>query len=155
MIDFDDILKMFVDDKKENKAGRGKKQCDECKNYVPVRLRVCDCGHEFVAKEIKSEQESEITEEIREYARVIGSPGGRIVYVGSQKPSVDLKEVDYDSVRDYCNLIIHEGIQNKIIYTIGAIKNFIQHQFEYNSKEYNIISRHVDQWYKEKQSVIV
>lgn len=28
-------------------AGRGRKQCPACHNYVGVRTRQCDCGHEF------------------------------------------------------------------------------------------------------------
>ena len=30
-----------------NEAGRGRKQCSACKNYVGVRTGKCECGHEF------------------------------------------------------------------------------------------------------------
>ena len=31
-------------------VSRGKKKCPKCSKIVGVRLKTCDCGHEFVAK---------------------------------------------------------------------------------------------------------
>jgi hypothetical protein len=33
-----------------NTAGKGKKQCLQCENYVGVRKKICDCGFDFETK---------------------------------------------------------------------------------------------------------
>lgn len=48
-MDLFDILKIKEPDPK-NKPGPGKKQCQNCKNYIGVRTKVCKCGFSFEKK---------------------------------------------------------------------------------------------------------
>lgn len=140
---------------KEN-PGRGKKQCPDCEVYVGVRTYHCECGHQFVDKKTKKqkrEEEDAATPEEILYAACIGSPGGRFVYAGRGRPSVRLTSLDQQVVFDYCNLVVHEGIQERLIYTPQAIKCYIQHQFGYNSEEYRTACNLVDLWHAEKMGV--
>lgn len=147
----DQLFEEFVNRKPENKgASRGRKQCPNCSSYVGVRLQLCDCGHEFVKGENKQEVESEITEEDMLYAQSIGAPGGRIVYAGSGTPSARLSDISNETVNDYCNFVVHEGIQKGLIYTVRAIKKYLQHQFGYDSDEYRKACDCVDRWYNRK-----
>lgn len=147
----DELFEEFLKNEPKNKnAGPGKKQCPNCKSYVGVRLYVCECGHEFVKGKNKQEPQSEVTEEDRLYAMSIGSPGGRLVYSGSGSPITKLSTINFQSVSDYCNLLVSEGIQQGLIYTTSAIKKFIQHQFGYNSEEYRSACAFVDMWYDDK-----
>jgi len=144
---------------RSDNPGRGKKQCPNCENYVGVRTYQCACGYEFVAKVKKLTQkeqdviDNQATDEDKLYAIRIGSPGGRLVYAASNRPSVKLTDVTKGTVFDYCELIIYEGIQYGAIYTPAAIKGYIQHQLGYNSEEYGIACSHVDEWYNEKLKV--
>lgn len=147
----DQLFEEFIKSKPKDKgAGPGKKQCPKCKTHVGVRLQVCECGHEFVKGGKKRDPENEVTEEDRLYAMSIGSPGGRLVYAGGGSTSARLSDIDFQSVSDYCNLVVNEGISQRLIYTTSAIKKFIQHQFGYNSEEYKQAVAFVDMWYDDK-----
>jgi hypothetical protein len=138
---------------KKQSGQRGKKRCPDCDSLIGVRSFKCECGYQFTEKKTKQEIRNEAdapTEEERLYAMAIGSPGGRLIYAASGRPSVGLTEISYDAVSDYCNLLVHEGIQRGGIMTVGAIKHYIQHQFGYNSEEYQQSCEFVDQWYSEK-----
>lgn len=141
---------------KKQAGQRGKKRCPDCDTLIGVRSFKCECGYQFVDKKTKDEIRNEAdapTEEERLYAMCIGAPGGRLVYAGSGSPSCRLTEVTYEAVSDYCNLVVHEGIQRDCIMTISAIKHYIQHQFGYNSEEYKQACEFVNQWYDEKMGV--
>jgi hypothetical protein len=138
--------------KKDNNPGRGKKQCPDCEMYVGIRTYQCDCGHKFVEKKTKEElrsEENQPTDEERLYAQCVGAPSGRLVYRGSGSPPVKLTKITPEFVSDYCNLIVHDGIMNGKIYTVSAIKGYLQHQYGYNSGEYMSASVLVDKWYDE------
>lgn len=142
-----------------NKTGdnRGTKECPDCNQRVGVRSFTCKhCGYKFTNKQTKTEQRQEEdapTEEEMLYARSIGAPGGRLVYAGAGSPPARLSDINSQSVSDYCNLVVHAGIQNGVIYTTDAIKKYIQHQFGYESKFYKRACELVDQWYDEKMGV--
>lgn len=147
----DQLFEEFVNCKSENKgAGRGRRRCPNCNTYVGVRLQVCECGHEFVKGSKKRDPENEVTEEDRLYAMSIGSPGGRLVYSPAGHCIASLSEINFGTVSDYCNLVVHDGITKGLIYTTRAIKKFIQHQFGYNSEEYRQAVAFVDMWYDDK-----
>jgi hypothetical protein len=132
---------------------RGKKRCPECDNSVGVRTYQCDCGYQFVNKKTQKQQQQEHDEETmaeeRLYARSIGASGGRVIYAGAGRPSSPLREITLDAIRDYCNLIIHEGITEGKIYTTSAIKHYLLHQFECGSQDYIQATKLVDKWYDE------
>jgi len=137
------------------KAGKGRKHCPKCDTYMGVRTIVCECGYEFeqgVTKKtgVANNEEPAATEEERLYAMHIGAPGGRLIYVGSGSPSVSLTEINFNAVSDYCNFVVHEGITQGKIYTVQAIKHYLQHQFGYNSQEYRQLAFFVDRWYDYK-----
>jgi len=141
---------IFEEVMSQQKGQRGKKRCPDCSALVGVRSFKCECGYQFVNKKTKAEQRQQAdvaTDEERLYAMSIRAPGGRIVYAASGSPSVKLTEITYDAVSDYCDLVIHEGIQKGGIYTVSAIKKYLQHQFGHNSEEYRQACVLVDQWY--------
>jgi hypothetical protein len=140
----------------QQKGHRGKKQCPDCSAFVGVRTYRCECGYQFVEKKTKAEKRQEedaATEEERLYAMCIGANGGRLVYAASGSPSARLADITYEAVVDYCEMIVYEGKQDCQIILPQAIKNYIQHQFGYNSEEYISACELVDQWYDEKLGI--
>ena len=140
---------------KPTKISRGKKQCIKCGTEVGIRVKICECGHKFV-KLTKKEKDAELdaaTDEEKMYALCIGAPGGLIVYAARGGPPYDLHKISLDAVIDYCNLVVHQGIQDGRIYTVQAIKGYLKHQFGYNSEEYRQACEFVNLWYDEKMGV--
>lgn len=149
----DDIFNEVIN---KQKGQRGKKRCPDCDTLVGVRSFACECGYRFVDKKTKVEKRQEedcATEEDRLYALCIGANGGRIVYAGSGSPSARLTTITYNAVVDYCEMVVYEGLRDGGIMTPKAIKNYLQHQFGYNSEEYRQAAALVDQWYDEKIGV--
>ncbi len=147
---------IFEEVMSQQKGQRGKKRCPDCSAFVGVRTYKCECGYQFVDKKTKAEQRQQAdcaTEEERLYAMCIGANGGRLVYAASGRPAARLAYVTYDAVVDYCEMVVYEGKQNRQIMTPKAIKNYLQHQFGYNSEEYRQACVLVDQWYSEKIGV--
>ena len=153
----DQIFEQFVQTEDKGSAGRGKKRCNECGAYVGVRTHKCECGYEFIkgksTKQTQRELENAPTEEERLYAMCIGAPGGRLVYAASGSLPFKLEKINKQTVSDYCNLVVNEGIRQGCIYTIDAIKKYIQHQYGYNSPYYKCASELVDKWYNEKMGI--
>ena len=162
----EDIFNEFMNSPKKKRVvklssqyelpGVGRKLCDGCKKYVGVRTKVCECGHEFTKPKTKQDirrAEDAPTDEELLYARAIGAPGGRVVYAGIGTPSIRLSTITSESVKEYCDLVVHCGIQDGLIYTTDAIKKYIQHQYGYESKFYKRACEIVDQWYNEKMGI--
>lgn len=150
----DTIFNDFL--KPKQSAGRGRKQCPECELYVGVRTYKCECGYQFVDKVPKKEQEQkedEATDEERLYAMCIGSHGGRFIYTSRGSAPVQLTDITLETICNYCEEVVFKGLDEGNIYTIQAIKNYLQHQLEYNSKEYKQACGYVDQWYNEKLGI--
>jgi hypothetical protein len=154
-MNIDQVFEQFLSDEKG--AGRGRKQCVQCKKYVGVRTHICECGHEFTKSITKKEQDTiddSATDEERLYAMSIGANGGVFVYNATGSPSCKLSnDLTFQEVNDYCNLIVFEGLKERKIMTVSAIKKYIQHQFGYNTEEYKQSVAFVDQWYDEKIGV--
>ena len=149
-----EIYERFL--KKTDSPGRGKKQCPDCEMYVGIRTLTCTCGYVFGKSKNKDKKAEEIdvpSDEDKLYAACIGANGGRFVYRASGSPSITLQDLSIESVFDYCNLVTNEGITQNKIYTVSAIKGFLQHQFGYNSGEYMSASVMVDKWYNEMLGV--
>jgi hypothetical protein len=132
---------------------RGTKECPECNNRIGNRAYKCKCGYRFVDKKTQKEIREELdaaTDEEKLYAACIGAGSGRIVYAAGGGDYPKLKSLDRNTVFDFCEEVVFEGLQHKMIFSVRAIKNLIQHQYEYNSEEYESASQYVDQWYNEK-----
>lgn len=152
----DDIFNNVMS--KDDNPGRGKQQCPNCQQYTGVRSYKCDCGHRFVSKKTKQEKQREEnapSDEEKLYAMSIGSHGGRLVYAGSGNPTVRLTSITKDNVFDYCDQLIFEGFKENKIYTVQAIKLYLQHQFGSNSDKYSEACQYVNQWYNEKLGIDV
>jgi len=89
------------------------------------------------------------------YAMSIGSRGGRFVYAPCGPAPIHLSNINKKSVFNYCNQVVFKGLDEGNIYTPQAIKNYLQHQFGYNSEEYDKAVKFVDQWYQEQIGVDV
>ena len=151
----DDFFNKFLN--KEETAGRGKKQCPECKVYVGVRTHQCECGHVFSGRQpTKKERDAEndkATDEERLYAMCVHAPGGRFVYAARGQSSIRVvpgDEITLDLIYDYCNQAVFDGIQDGAIYTTSAIKLWLGHDLGHDSQEYKQACEYVDQWYNER-----
>ena len=145
----DDIFEQMI----SKKSKRGQKQCPECRASVGVRTIKCKCGHEFAKRthkltqrELDAEQDK-ATDEERLYAMCVRTPGGRFVYAASGRSSVKLDEINLDTVSDYCNQAVFDGIQKGGIYTPSAIRGLLMHDLGYNSEEYRQACKYVNEWY--------
>ena len=139
-------------------AGRGRKPCPKCGNYVGVRSSLCECGHEFVkgqttvatADKNKAFEEP-LSDEDKRYIRAIGcGNGGRVIYTGAGKPPAKLTGIDYESVSEFCDNVVFAGIANGKIYMPGAIKNFARHVVGDTAMSMVTISDYIDDWYSGK-----
>lgn len=116
---------------------RGRKQCRGCKIYVGIKVKVCNCGKEFVSGE---KPVVEITEEQRDLAIYLSNlgktPMDRVVYTPTDYPTIPLLEVTKDSVFDWADNVIDYGKENLQIYTMEALKYILGKNVGYHSEEY-------------------
>lgn len=70
-------------------GGKGKKQCPACHDYCGVRTQICDCGHQFVKKEV--EQPKLVPQQV--------------VHVEESEPEPTV--VHFDAKRFRCRVSIH------------------------------------------------
>lgn len=146
-----DVFEKFLNNKKEKTIKKGK-ECPSCSTLVGPRTKLCGCGHEFVKGARKQfdkyDSYDQVSDEDRLYAASIGA-SGRIVYAPSGSTNAVISDINKNSVYDFCNFVVNEGITKGVVYTVGAIKHFIQHRYGYNTKEYIDICEFIDEWYNE------
>ena len=146
--------KIFEETVIEHRAPKkGLKFCSNCNCYVGVRTKLCECGHVFVKGESKKptkyEEDKKVesaTDEEKKYAMLIGAYDGRIVYAGTSI-KVKLEELSEVGIRDFCDEVVFEGLNEGKIYSIKALKYFMQHLYGYTIPEYQEACQFIDLWY--------
>jgi hypothetical protein len=53
-----------------NKAGKGRKLCENCSNYVGARTKICDCGYSF-----EDGTTGNVKQEVKKVSNIFAGPG--------------------------------------------------------------------------------
>jgi hypothetical protein len=127
--------------------GRGRKQCIKCKKYVGLRVKICNCGHEFsssdkLVKEISAEQKDLIM-----YCESLGKTSrDRVVYTPTDYPEIVPTEITLNGVYDWADKVIDHGKDHLKIYTIEALKYIWGKQVGYHTDDYVQGCKFLIQW---------
>lgn len=152
----EDVIKSDSTIKRYDSPKRGRKLCPDCEFYVGLRTKVCECGHKFTKadKKIDPQKKDKIVEkpstEDKLYSLSVNPYGGRIVYSGSGPIPYKPISTDYDGIADMCDNIVYDGQNEGKIYTVSAIKLWIQGLYGYKTEKYNSVCEHIDKWYYNK-----
>ena len=141
------------------RAGKGRKPCPSCGNYVGVRTLLCECGHEFVigasasatTADKNSAFEEPLSDEDKRYIRAIGcGKGGLVIYTGAGVSPARLNSQDCEAVCDFCDQVVFDGMGKGKIYMPSAIKSFARHAAGDTDMCMETVADLIDDWYESK-----
>lgn len=113
-----------------DEPGKLRKQCQDCNKYVHAKCAFCACGYEFKKSSVKenpSAQEEPIDDMLRNYINGLHIKSKVIIiYAAIGRPHFLLESYDEDSVHEYCDKTITEGLKLGKLYYPSVIKAWLR-----------------------------
>ena len=134
--------------------GRGRKQCPDCKAYVPVRTGTCDCGYIFQAKEKQQDIPAveEVEESEAEPARPsleVTNPRFRSIAIPAGKCPVKLHGTDPESIEIWAHGIIGHGHDNSVRYEVSALCYWVRDFYDIGTPEHKAVCGALQEMFSE------
>lgn len=131
-------------------AGRGRKQCPACHNYVGVRTRTCDCGHEFgkanggeaPANPPKQEPKTETVAPPKDEPRPshIRRQG---VWTPAGAAPAKLTGTSEEEVYEWAEKVLAHGERVGKHYLVQALIYWVREFYDINGPEHPIVKAHL------------